>query len=169
MRIRAISCTMASVAAFYGVSATAATVTPFSGDVFVNQGSGFHKINGAALVKVGDSVMVSPNGLAQVRLDDGSIISVVPGKVLSVPLKAQAKDGALPDGAGATAGYPVPPPPAAAAPAAAADNWSPVAAAALLAGGVAGAAGLANQSGAGGVAGGTGLASPPDPVPASPE
>jgi hypothetical protein len=163
MSMRVIVYTMACVATFYGFSAAAATVVPYSGDVFVNHGDGFHKINGSTPVNVGDSVMVSPHGLAQVRLDDGNIITVVPGQVLSVPLKARAKDAALPSGAGATADYPVAapataagvPPVAGAATAAPADFWGPLAGVLLAAGGFAAAAVLASQPG-------------PSPAPISP-
>jgi hypothetical protein len=112
MSIRAIVYMMACVGACYGFSASAATVVPYAGDVFVSQGVGFQKINGATLVKVGDAVMVSPGGLAQVHLDDGNVITVSPGKVLNVPAKARAKDAALPNGAQATADFPTKAPPA---------------------------------------------------------
>jgi hypothetical protein len=112
MSIRAIAYMTACVAACYGFSASAATVVPYAGDVFVSQGLGFQKINGATLVKVGDAVMVSPGGIAQVHLDDGNVITVSPGKVLNVPAKARAKDAALPNGAQATADLPTKAPPA---------------------------------------------------------
>jgi hypothetical protein len=96
----------ACAVAMYGFPAAAATVVPYSGDVFVSRGNGFQKIGGTTTVKVGDSVMVSPNGLAQVQLDDGNAITVSPGQVLSVPAKVRAKDLALPDGANATADLP---------------------------------------------------------------
>jgi hypothetical protein len=118
MRIRAIVYMMACVAASYGFSASAATVVPYAGNVFVSQGLGFQKINGATPVKVGDAVMVSPDGLAQVHLDDGNVITVSPGQVLNVPAKARPKDAALPNGAHATADLPIAAP-AAIAPAAA--------------------------------------------------
>jgi hypothetical protein len=101
MTMKPVLC-MIACTAFYGFPAAAATVFPYAGDVFVSTGSGFHKINGAAPVRVGDSVMVSPGGLAQVQLDDGNLITVSPGEVLSVPRKARPKDAALPDGAHAT-------------------------------------------------------------------
>jgi hypothetical protein len=107
MRIRAIVYMMAYVAASYGFSASAATVVPYAGNVFVSQGLGFQKINGATQVKVGDSIMVSPDGLAQVHLDDGNVITVSPGQVLNVPAKARAKDAALPNGAQPTADLPI--------------------------------------------------------------
>ncbi len=135
MTIRPILCLVACVTAFYGFSAVAATVVPYGGDVFISQGKGFQKINGATLVRVGDSVMVGPNGLAQVRLEDGNVITVSPGEVLSVPAKAPAKDTALPDGARATQADP-------------GNIAGFLAAAALAAGGVAGAAALAGNGAA---------------------
>jgi hypothetical protein len=107
MGIRAIVYMTACVAASYGFSASAATVVPYAGNVFVSQGVGFQKINGATPVKVGDAVMVSPDGLAQVHLDDGNVITVSPGQVLNVPVKARAKDATLPNGAQATADLPI--------------------------------------------------------------
>jgi hypothetical protein len=158
MSIRAIM--MACVAASYGFSASAATVVPYAGNVFVSQGVGFQKINGATLVKVGDAVMVSPDGLAQVHLDDGNVITVSPGAVLSVPAKARPKDAALPNGAGPTADLPV-----TAAPATQTETCDPcgpgilglLAAGALVGGGLAGAAALAHEG-----------APAPPPSPASP-
>jgi hypothetical protein len=107
MSIKAIAYMMTCIAACYGFSASAATVVPYAGNVFVSQGLGFQKINGATPVKVGDAVMVSPDGLAQVHLDDGNVITVSPGQVLNVPAKARAKDAALPNGAQATADLPI--------------------------------------------------------------
>jgi hypothetical protein len=115
MNSRAIVYMMACGTAFCGFSASAATVVPYAGNVFVSQGQGFQKINGATWVKVGDAIMVSPDGLAQVHLDDGNVITVAPGEVLNIPDKARAKDAALPNGSRATADLALP---AAAAPAA---------------------------------------------------
>jgi hypothetical protein len=120
MSIRAIVYVMACGTAFCGFSASAATVVPYAGNVFVSQGLGFQKINGATSVKVGDAVMVSPDGLAQVHLDDGNVITVSPGQVLNVPAKARPKDASLPSGAQATADLPV------AAPAIGAATTAPV-------------------------------------------
>jgi hypothetical protein len=148
----------ACVAAFCGFSASAATVFPNSGDVFVNRGNGFQKINGATVVKVGDSVMVSPDGLAQVRLEDGNVITVSPGQVLSVPAKARPKDAALPDSAHATQADACCPPVAAVTTCnPCTDGFGLLAAGALAAAGVAGAAALAESG------------PPPLPQPFSPQ
>jgi hypothetical protein len=106
---RDILSTVACVAAFHGVafhgvSASAATVTPYGGDVFVSQGAGFQKVKSGTDVNTGDLVMVGPDGVAQVQLDDGNIITAAPGQVLSVPAKARPTDGALPAGAHVTEG-----------------------------------------------------------------
>ena len=147
MSIRAIVYVMACVAACYGFPASAATVVPYAGDVFVSQGLGFQKINGATPIKVGDAVMVSPGGLAQVHLDDGNVITVSPGKILNVPAKARAKDAALPNGAQATADLPTKAPPAGVpvttAPADA--GWGIIPGLLLGAAGLGGAIALANE------------------------
>jgi hypothetical protein len=147
MIIRAIVYMMAYVAACYGFSASAATVVPYAGDVLVSQGLGFQKINGATPVKVGDAVMVSPGGLAQVHLDDGNVITVSPGQVLNVPAKARAKDAALPNGAQATADLPLAAP-AAAVPATTAPanpTWAVIPPLVLLGAGIGGVIALATE------------------------
>jgi hypothetical protein len=154
MTLRHVVHMVACFTALYGFSANGATVFPSAGDVFINQGKGFQKINGATMVRVGDSVMVSPDGFAQVKLDDGNVITVSPGAVLSVPSKARAQDAGLPDGAHATQGAD-----------AGGGAFGLLAAAALGAGGLAGAAAVAASGdapptipptalGAGGAAGG---------------
>jgi hypothetical protein len=147
MSIRAIAHVTACIAACYGFPASAATVVPYAGDVFVSQGLGFQKLNGATPVKVGDAVMVSPGGLAQVHLDDGNVITVLPGNVLNVPAKARAKDAALPNGAQATADFPTKAVPAGVPVTAAPANpdWAIIPALLLGAAGLTGAAILANE------------------------
>ena len=147
MNTRAIVYMVACVTAFCGLSASAATVVPYAGNVFVSQGLGFQKINGATSVKVGDAVMVSPDGLAQVHLDDGNVITVSPGQVLNVPAKARAKDAALPNGAQATADLPTAASPAATAPACAEPCLNPLPAFLLLGAGIGGAIALSNEHG----------------------
>ena len=149
MNIRAIVYMMACGTAFCGFSASAATVVPSAGTVFVSQGLGFQKINGATSVKVGDAVMVSPDGLAQVHLDDGNVITVSPGQVLNVPAKARAKDAALPNGAQATADAPIAAPATAetAAPACAEPCINPLPSFLLLGAGIGGAIALSNEHG----------------------
>jgi hypothetical protein len=150
MRIRAIVYMMACVAASYGFSASAATVVPYAGNVFVSQGLGFQKINGATPVKVGDAVTVSPDGLAQVHLDDGNVITVSPGQVLNVPAKARPKDASLPSGAQPTADLPIAAPAiGAATPEPANAEWGifPIFPFLLAGAGIGGAIALSNEHG----------------------
>jgi hypothetical protein len=147
MKIRAIVYMMACVAASYGFSASAATVVPYAGNVFVSQGLGFQKINGSTPVKVGDSVMVSPDGLAQVHLDDGNVITVSPGQVLNVPAKARAKDAALPKGAQPTADLPIAAPAGVGQAETAEPGILPIIPFLLLGAGIGGAVALSNEHG----------------------
>ncbi len=86
---------------------------------------GYQKVSGSVQVAVGDSIMVGPNGGAQVRLDDGNVITLSAGQVFNVPAKASAADAMLPSNAHPTQGVP--------------DNTNPyyiVGGIALVAGGV---------------------------------
>src|ERR1700687_5265205 len=62
----------------------AATVEPGQGDLSVNQGQGFQKATGRIDARVGDSVMVSPNGSATVAYSDGCTIKLQPGAVMTI-------------------------------------------------------------------------------------
>lgn len=67
-----------------GSAAWAATIEPVNGDVSVNQGQGFQKLNSAFEAKVGDAVMVSPGGSAKVSYADGCAIALKPGAVMVI-------------------------------------------------------------------------------------
>jgi hypothetical protein len=54
------------------------------GDLSVNQGQGFQKVNGRIDANVGDSLMVSPDGSATVSYPDGCQVSVQPGAVTTI-------------------------------------------------------------------------------------
>jgi hypothetical protein len=66
-------------------SCWAATVQSVQGQVSVNQGQGFHQINGAVELKAGDSVIVSPGGSATVSYADGCNVGLQPGAVMVIP------------------------------------------------------------------------------------
>src|ERR1051326_6514442 len=61
-----------------GSAASAATIAPVKGDVSVNQGQGFKKLNAGFEARVGDAVMVSPGGSAKVSYDVGCAITASP-------------------------------------------------------------------------------------------
>jgi hypothetical protein len=65
-------------------AASAATVQPVNGQVSINQGQGFKKLDGSFEAKVGDSIMVSPGGSAKVSYEDGCAIQVKPGAVMTI-------------------------------------------------------------------------------------
>jgi hypothetical protein len=67
-----------------GSAAWAATIQPVTGEVSVNQGQGFKKLDSAFDAKAGDAVMVSPGGSAKVSYPDGCAIELKPGAVMVI-------------------------------------------------------------------------------------
>lgn len=63
---------------------SAATIEPGQGQLSVNQGQGFEPVNSRIDARVGDSVMVSPNGSALVSYPDGCKVNVQPGAVVTI-------------------------------------------------------------------------------------
>ena len=75
----AVLCGTASWAA-----TTTASLEPVRGDLWINHGQGFEKVNGRIEAKVGDSVMVNPGGYAKLTYPDGCEANVKPGAVTTV-------------------------------------------------------------------------------------
>jgi hypothetical protein len=75
----------------------AATVEPGQGDLSVNQGQGFQKATGRIDARVGDSVMVSPNGSATVAYSDGCTIKLQPGAVMTIGALSPCAAGSYAD------------------------------------------------------------------------
>jgi hypothetical protein len=67
-----------------GTVCHAATVQSVQGQVSINRGQGFQPINGAAELKAGDSVIVSPGGSASVSYPDGCNVGLQPGAVMTI-------------------------------------------------------------------------------------
>lgn len=65
-------------------AADAATVQSLSGSVMINRGSGYQPVHGATGAKSGDSVVVGPDGSAEIVYADGCRVKVAPGAVTSV-------------------------------------------------------------------------------------
>lgn len=61
-----------------------ATVDPSHGVVLVNRGKGFSEIRRPVRLRVGNSVMVGPNGAAVIAYNDGCTVDVKPGTVKSI-------------------------------------------------------------------------------------
>ncbi len=73
----------------------AATVEPVQGDLSVNQGQGFQRVDGRVDASVGDSVMVGPGGAATVVYSDGCQVGVEPGAVTSIMPLSPCASGSL--------------------------------------------------------------------------
>jgi len=90
-------------AALFAGSAFAqtATIQPLQGDLSLNQGQGFQRVDGRVSANVGDSVMVGPEGAATVVYPDGCQVNVQPGSVASIaPLSPCASGSFAADGLG---------------------------------------------------------------------
>ena len=104
------SCKMIGVSAlalaFSVVSVHATQLTSITGEVRVNQGSGFKLGRAAMPLNPGDQVIAQPDGAAVVTYDDGAQAVVRPGQVLTVAPSGGATPGAAGaagEGAGAAA------------------------------------------------------------------
>jgi hypothetical protein len=71
----------------------AATVQPLHGQISINQGQGFHQVDGAADLKTGDSVIVSPGGTATVSYSDGCDVGLQPGAVMVIAALSPCASG----------------------------------------------------------------------------
>lgn len=92
-------------AAVLANSATAqtatATIEPVQGDLSLNQGQGFQRVDGRVQANVGDSVMVGPGGSANLVYPDGCQVNVQPGSVVNIaPLSPCASGSLAEDGSG---------------------------------------------------------------------
>lgn len=75
--------------------ANATTLRPVKGDVWINHGKGFVKVDQPIEAKVGDSVMVSPGGYAKVTYADKCEANVKPGAVMTIAQLSPCASGSL--------------------------------------------------------------------------
>jgi len=68
---------------------------PVKGEVWINHGKGFVKVDQSLEAKVGDSVMVSPGGYAKVIYPDKCETSVKPGAVMTIAPLSPCASGSL--------------------------------------------------------------------------
>ncbi len=80
-----------------GSAASAATIEPVKGDISVNQGQGFKRVEAAFEAKIGDAVMVSPGGSAKVSYADGCAIELKPGAVMVIAALSPCASGSYAD------------------------------------------------------------------------
>jgi hypothetical protein len=73
-----------------------ATLEPIQGELLINHGKGFEKVLASKVeAKVGDSVMVSPGGIAKVTYADGCQANVEPGAVMTITKLSPCASGSL--------------------------------------------------------------------------
>jgi hypothetical protein len=73
----------------------AATLQSGQGDLLVNQGQGFQRVEGRVDANVGDSVMVGPNGSATLSYEDGCQVQVQPGSVTTIGTLSPCASGSM--------------------------------------------------------------------------
>jgi hypothetical protein len=78
-------------------SSWAATVLPGQGSLSVNQGKGFQPVTGQLQAKIGDSVMVSPDGSASIIYADGCKVDLQPGTVATIAPLSPCASGSRAD------------------------------------------------------------------------
>lgn len=95
-QMRAFTGTTCFLAAFLVSAASwAATIEPGQGDLSINQGQGYERVDGRVSANVGDTVMVSPGGSAKVSYADGCQVSVQPGSVMTIAPLSPCASGSL--------------------------------------------------------------------------
>lgn len=82
-------------------SADATKVVPVKGEILVNSGAGYQRIDGAVELKPGDSAIANPSAKATLIYDDGCVVDIVPGMVAwgeaTSPCRAGARATRDPD------------------------------------------------------------------------
>lgn len=91
---------LAGLALLFCGAAHAATLTPIAGDVLLNQGAGYKPVAGPVEVKAGDSILVNPDGSAQLTYDACATYEIKPGDVVYVAERDAINCAAGADGAG---------------------------------------------------------------------
>jgi hypothetical protein len=81
-----LGATVAVLSLLAGIAAEAATLNPIGGTIFTRTGNqGFHRVTASTEVGPGDIVMAALDGSAQIVLNDGTVIAVAPGQVVTIP------------------------------------------------------------------------------------
>lgn len=84
--MRHVAIAAAAFLSYVGAS-SAATLTPLQGQVLLNRGGGYQPVSGPVEVKAGDSILVNPDGLAQLAYEDCATYEIKPGDVVYVSEK----------------------------------------------------------------------------------
>lgn len=88
--VAALACAAASGAAL------AATVTTIEGNISINRGSGFKPVTGGGTgAASGDKVMAGKNSTGQIVYENGYVVEVKAGEVVTVQAQPPSQAGAL--------------------------------------------------------------------------
>lgn len=77
--------------------ADAAKVVPIKGEILVNTGAGYQRIDGAVELKPGDSAIANPSAQASLIYDDGCVVDILPGMVAWSELTSPCQAGGTRD------------------------------------------------------------------------
>ena len=77
----------------FSSAADAATVQVSQTKLQIDQGKGFRSIAAATVAKAGDRVMAGPDGAGQIVYDDGCIVQVNPGAVITIGVRSPCAAG----------------------------------------------------------------------------
>lgn len=103
--MRALICGLCFALTFAGGAlAQTATVEPLQGDLSINQGQGFQRVDSRVQANVGDSLMVAPGGSASLVYPDGCQVTIQPGSVVSIAPLSPCASGSLAQDSGSNAG-----------------------------------------------------------------
>ena len=97
----------AAVLGFSGAASAEIRITSTAGNVMVNQGVGYRPVQGDAVLKAGDRIMVGQAGAGRVSFADGCVVALVPGITTigkSSPCKVKAQLGGSGFGLGGNLG-----------------------------------------------------------------
>ena len=94
--MRAFTGTICFIVAFLATTVCwAATIEPGQGDLSINQGQGYQRVDGRINANAGDVVMVSPGGSATVSYADGCQVNVQPGSVMAIAPLSPCASGSM--------------------------------------------------------------------------
>ena len=94
--ISAVASIVGLTAGLWCGAAQAATLGSVQGPVLVNTGAGYGPAKGSSELKPGDTVMAKAGGSAQISYDDGCVVEVNVGSVVTVSKESPCKPtGAL--------------------------------------------------------------------------
>lgn len=101
----------------FSTASLAASVVPLAGKLSINSGIGFRDVASPIEGKAGGSVMAGASSSGQIVYEDGCVVAVVPGRVVTITAESPCNNAFGQAAVGRVAGQPVepvvptPPPP----------------------------------------------------------